>query len=77
TLDMLNKAAQGEVVAPEARKVGERWMIYSAAPVRAAATQPVEGTLLLAFDLQRLLNALPELPPEVGQVVLSQQFGSG
>ncbi|KIY15972.1 phosphomannomutase/phosphoglucomutase [Pseudomonas amygdali] len=77
TLDMLNKAAQGEVVAPEARKVGERWLIYSAAPVRAAPTQPVVGTLLLAFDLQRLLNALPALPAEAGQVVLSQQFGKG
>lgn len=77
TLDMLNKAAQGEVVAPEARKVGERWLIYSAAPVRAAPTQPVVGTLLLAFDLQRLLNALPALPAEAGQVVLSQQFGNG
>ncbi|WP_024638959.1 phosphomannomutase/phosphoglucomutase [Pseudomonas syringae] len=77
TLDMLNKAAQGEAVAPEARKVGERWLIYSAAPVRAAASQPVVGTLLLAFDLQRLLNALPALPADAGQVVLSQQFGSG
>ena len=77
TLDMLNKAAQGEVVNPEARKVGERWLLYSVAPVRAAATQPAVGTLLLAFDLQRLLNALPELPAEAGQVVLSQQFGSG
>ncbi|KPC14492.1 Phosphomannomutase Phosphoglucomutase [Pseudomonas syringae pv. maculicola] len=77
TLDMLNKVAQGEGVAPEARKVGERWLIYSAAPVRAGADQPVLGTLLLAFDMQRLLDALPVLPAEAGQIVLSQQFGSG
>ncbi|MBC3956334.1 phosphomannomutase/phosphoglucomutase [Pseudomonas triticifolii] len=77
TLDMLNKAARGEAVAPEARKTGERWLIYSAAPVRADASQPVSGTLLLAFDPKRLLNALPTLPADVGQVVLSQQFGTG
>lgn len=77
TLDMLNKVVQGEGVAPEARKVGERWLIYSAAPVRAGADQPVLGTLLLAFDMQRLLDALPVLPAEAGQIVLSQQFGSG
>ncbi|WP_241152837.1 hypothetical protein, partial [Pseudomonas viridiflava] len=35
TLDMLNKAARGETVAPEARKTGDRWLIYSAAPVRS------------------------------------------
>nr|WP_024687409.1 phosphomannomutase/phosphoglucomutase [Pseudomonas asturiensis] len=77
TLDMLNKAARGEAVAPEARKTGERWLIYSAAPVRADASQPVSGTLLLAFDPKRLLNALPTLPADAGQVVLSQQFGTG
>nr|WP_319941624.1 phosphomannomutase/phosphoglucomutase [Pseudomonas californiensis] len=77
TLDMLNKAAQGEAVAPEARKTGERWLIYSAAPVRAAPDQPVIGTLLLAFEPQRLLNALPAMPAENGRIVLSQQFGTG
>ncbi|SHN23007.1 phosphomannomutase / phosphoglucomutase [Pseudomonas asturiensis] len=77
TLDMLNKAARAEAVAPEARKTGERWLIYSAAPVRADASQPVSGTLLLAFDPKRLLNALPTLPADAGQVVLSQQFGTG
>ncbi|MGN2432652.1 phosphomannomutase/phosphoglucomutase [Pseudomonas syringae] len=76
TLDMLNKAAQGESVAPEARKVGERWLIYSVAPVRADATRPVAGTLLLAFDMQRLLGSVPALPADAGQIILSQQFGS-
>ncbi|MFJ4144945.1 phosphomannomutase/phosphoglucomutase [Pseudomonas sp. NPDC089734] len=77
TLDMLNKAAQGQIPTPEARKTGERWMIYSAAPLRTDTTQPVSGTLLLAFDPQRLVNALPVLPPEAGKVVLSQRFGTG
>lgn len=77
TLDMLNKAAQGEQAAPEARKVGERWMIYSAAPVRATPTAPVSGTLLFAFDPQRIVNALPPLPESMAQVRLIQQFGTG
>jgi phosphomannomutase/phosphoglucomutase len=77
TLDMLNKAGLGQSVTPEARKIGERWVIYSAAPVRSASSQAVIGTLLLAFDLQRVLGALPPLPEDVGKIVLSQQFGSG
>ena len=77
TLDMLNKAGQGQQVPPEARKLGERWVILTAAPVRVAADQPIGGTLLLAFDMQRVLGALPPLPEDVGKVVLSQQFGAG
>jgi phosphomannomutase / phosphoglucomutase len=76
TLDMLNKAAQGQTPAPEARKVDERWLVYSAAPLRANATGPVSGTLLLVFDLQRILNAVPVLPADVGQVKITQQFGA-
>jgi len=77
TLDMLNKAAQGEQAAPEARKVGERWMIYSAAAVRATPTGPVSGTLLFAFDPQRLVNAIPPIPEAMARVRLIQQFGNG
>ncbi len=75
TLDMLAKAGKGESPAPEARKVGDNWMIYSVAPLRTAPDAPITGTLLLAFKVQRLTNALPDAPPEVGQTVLSQQFG--
>lgn len=75
TLDMLTKAGKGEIPAPEARKVGDGWVIYSVAPLRAAPDAPITGTLLLAFKMQRLTNALPEAPAEVGQIVLSQQFG--
>lgn len=77
TLDMLNKAIQGQAPAPEARKVGERWLIYSAAALRSEASQPASGTLLLAFDVQRLLSAMPAIPDDAGRVVLSQQFGNG
>ena len=77
TLDMLNKAGQGQQVPPEARKLGDRWVILTAAPVRAGADQPIGATLLLAFDMQRVLDALPPLPEDAGKVVLSQQFGNG
>ena len=75
TLDMLAKASKGETPPPEARKVGDSWLIYSVAPVRTVVDGPVNGTLLLAFKLQRLTNALPDAPDDVGQIVLSQQFG--
>lgn len=76
TLDMLAKAGKGETPAPEARKVGDTWLIYSAAPLRTTPDAPITGTLLLAFNPQRLINALPETPADVGQVVLVQQFGN-
>ncbi|WP_460046243.1 phosphomannomutase/phosphoglucomutase [Pseudomonas sp. S2_H01] len=76
TLDMLTKAGKGEIPPPEARKVGDGWVIYSVAPLREAADAPINGTLLLAFKMQRLTNALPEAPADVGQIVLSQQFGN-
>ncbi|WP_330200928.1 MULTISPECIES: phosphomannomutase/phosphoglucomutase [unclassified Pseudomonas] len=76
TLDMLNKAALGQTPSPEARKVGERWLVYSVAPLRASPGAPITGTLLLAFDLQRVLSALPVLLADIGQVQVTQQFGA-
>ncbi|PHX41965.1 phosphomannomutase [Pseudomonas sp. NZIPFR-PS5] len=76
TLDMLTKAGKGEMPAPEARKVGDTWLIYSAAALRTSPDAPITGTLLLAFNPQRLIAALPETPTDVGQVVLVQQFGT-
>ncbi|WP_408005446.1 phosphomannomutase/phosphoglucomutase [Pseudomonas huanghezhanensis] len=76
TLDMLNKAAKGGAPAPEARKVGDAWLIYSAAPLRSGPDAPVMGTLLLAFSPQRLLDALPQIPDDIGQIELTQQFGN-
>ncbi|PYA80483.1 phosphomannomutase/phosphoglucomutase, partial [Pseudomonas aeruginosa] len=72
-LDILHRVESGQNVAAEAYKVGQRWLLYSAAPVRGA-DQSLQGTLLLAVDLQRLLRALPPLPGDAGQVQLVQQF---
>ena len=73
-LDMLRRTESGQQPAIEAYRVGERWLAYSAVALRLSENQPAQGTLLLAFDLQRLLAAVPALPPEYGQVQLVQPF---
>ncbi len=74
-MDLLRRVEAGQTPAPEAYKVGQRWLVYSAAPLRLSDDQPSQGTLLLIIDLQRLLSALPPLPDGIGQLRLSQQFG--
>ncbi|TRO10843.1 phosphomannomutase/phosphoglucomutase [Ectopseudomonas mendocina] len=75
-LDMLRRAESGQQPAVEAYRVGQRWLAYSAVALRIGENQPAQGTLLLAFDLQRLLATLPALPAEYGQVQLIQQFAN-
>ncbi|TRX74566.1 phosphomannomutase/phosphoglucomutase [Pseudomonas mangiferae] len=75
-LDLLRRTESGPQPAPEAYRIGQRWLVYSAAPLRAGDGLPAQGTLLLAVDLQRLLRTLPPLPEDAGQWRLVQQFGS-
>jgi phosphomannomutase/phosphoglucomutase len=75
-LDMLRRAENGQTPAPEAYKVGQRWLVYSAAPLRLSEGEPLHGTLLLAVDLERLLASLPVMPAEIGQIQLIQQFNN-
>lgn len=75
-LDMLRRAENGQTPAPEAYKVGQRWLVYSAAPLRLSESEPLHGTLLLAVDLERLLSSLPVMPAEIGQIQLIQQFNN-
>ena len=75
-LDMLRRVENGQTPAVEAYKVGQRWLVYSAAALRLSDDQPLQGTLLLAVDLDRLLASLPPLPADVGQLQLTQQFGN-
>jgi phosphomannomutase/phosphoglucomutase len=75
-LDMLRRVESGQTPPPEAYKVGQRWLVYSAAPLRLNEGEPLHGTLLLAVDLERLLANLPAMPAEVGQIQLVQQFNN-
>ena len=71
-LDLLRRAERGTPPA-EAYRVGDRWLLYSAAAVRDASGRLL-GSLLLVSDLQRLLDRLPPQPAAVGQLQLLQQF---
>ena len=75
-LDLLRRMESGQNPPLEAYKVEGRWLLYSPALLRLSAKDLGSGSLLLAFDLQRLLAALPPLPAGSGQLQLSQRFGS-
>ena len=75
-LDMINRVEKGKDAAVEAYKIGDQWVVYSAAAVRKDSNSPVLGTLLLAFDLKRVMAGVPELPAGIGQIVLTQKFAS-
>ena len=74
-LDMLRRTENGQRPAVEAYRVGQRWLAYSAAALPDEG-KPAPGTLMLAVDLARLLDSLPHLPEELGQVQLLQKFGN-
>ena len=73
-LDLLQRVEAGQSPAPEAYKVDNRWLLYSAVPLRGEGQQAIRGTLLLVSDLERLFATLPALPAEAGQLRLTQQF---
>ena len=75
-LDLLQRAENGQPPMPEAFKVDNRWLLYSAVALRPDPQGPVQGTLLLVTTLERLLSTLPKLPGEAGQFRLVQQFSS-
>ncbi|HCJ30270.1 MAG TPA: hypothetical protein DHV63_13495 [Pseudomonas sp.] len=75
-LDLLQRAENGNPPPPEAFKIGNRWLLYSAVALRPAPDQPVQGTLLLVTSLERFLATLPQLPSEAGQLRLMQQFSN-
>src|SRR5690606_5935112 len=67
-LDMLRRTESGQEAAPEAYRIGTRWVVYHATPIRQNPDAPVLATLLFAVDVQRLLGNLLPLPPGVGQL---------
>ena len=67
-LDMIRRTERGVKVEPEAYKVGQRWLVYSVATLG----EPAQGTLLLVFDLQRVLHDLDSWQPTTGELKLVQ-----
>ncbi|MBA1262169.1 phosphomannomutase/phosphoglucomutase [Pseudomonas stutzeri] len=75
-LDILQRAENDQSPAPEAFRVGNQWLVYSAVALRSDPQQPAQGTLLRVISLDRLLATLPNLPAEAGQLRLMQQFAN-
>lgn len=73
-LDMIRRAEHGQAVPVEAHRIADQWRLYAVQPLRVSAQAPIGGTILVVFDLQRLLGLLPELPSDAGQLSLIQRF---
>jgi phosphomannomutase/phosphoglucomutase len=71
-LDMISRAERGVATPPEAYKVNGRWWIYNVATVQQSSTSPVLGTLVLAFEMQPLTQAMALPDAEFGQLRLQQ-----
>lgn len=71
-LDMVSRAERGVATPPEAYKVNGRWLIYNVATVRQTPQSPLLGTLVLAFEMQPLTQALALPDTEFGQLRLQQ-----
>jgi len=71
-LDLITRAERGTKPPPEAYKIGQRWLVYSVASLKPPSGTQSGGTLLLVFDLQRLLQPLSKWHPETGELRLTQ-----
>lgn len=72
-LDLLQRAENGPQPQPEALKIKERWLLYSAAKLK---TSKAQGSILVAYDLSSLLNGLPQLGNTQLHAELQQQFAN-
>lgn len=73
-LDMIRRAERNMPVLPEAHQVSGAWRLYMIKPLRSSADAPIRGTLLVVFDMRRILGSLPPLPAGSGELSLVQQF---
>lgn len=71
-LDMINRAERGATPAPEAYKINGKWWVYNVATVSQNPQSALLGTLVLAFEMQPLIQALALPDPEFGQLRLQQ-----
>lgn len=73
-LDMIRRAERNMPVPMEAHPVDGEWRLHVVTPLRVSDNAPIGGTLVAAFDLQRVLAALPPLAMDAGQLKLIQTF---
>jgi phosphomannomutase/phosphoglucomutase len=72
SLDMVNKAEQGEIVYPEAINANGRWVVGLAAPIKPPSSDTVRGTLFVYLDTAALLDEISE--ELQGSVTIIQAF---
>nr|WP_312196600.1 phosphomannomutase/phosphoglucomutase [Pseudomonas luteola] len=72
-LDLARRVSSGQPAGSEAYRVGQKWLVYTAAPVTASDSRVV-GTVLLVQDLRVLLSGLTGMPIEAGHWQLTQRF---
>tara|TARA_R110002073_G_scaffold4917_22_gene31215 strand:- start:8784 stop:11267 length:2484 start_codon:yes stop_codon:yes gene_type:complete len=74
SLDLVNKAEQGEPVFPEAINANGRWVVGLAAPIKPPSSDTIRGTLFIYLDTAALLDEISE---ELnGGVTLIQTFNT-
>lgn len=74
SLDLVNKAEQGETVYPEAINANGRWVVGLAAPIKPPSSDTVRGTLFVYLDTAALLDEISE--ELQGSVTLIQAFNA-
>lgn len=74
SLDLVNKAEQGERVFPEAINANGRWVIGLAAPIKPPSSESIRGTLFVYLDTAALIDEINE--GLNGGVSIIQSFNS-
>lgn len=72
-LDLLQRTQSGVQPQPEALLVGQRWLLYSAAPLTA---KDANGSLLIAYNAAEVFKGLPVFANNQLQITLQQQFAN-
>lgn len=74
SLDLVNKAEQGETVYPEAINANGRWVIGLVAPIKPPSSETIRGTLFVYLDTAALIDEISE--GLNGSVTIVQAFNA-
>ena len=74
-LDLLKRVESGQRTPPEAYRLGDRWLVYSAQPIRRG--DQLLGSAVLVEGLAAVLQGWALPPADVGRWRLLQQFPGG